>query len=125
VAKITDFGLPDLMLEQKSQSGDVEGRLAYLDPRCIRDKDTKRDKKTDIFSIGVVLWEISSRRKPCDGLRNNNDVITYRLNGKRDASVSGTPEGYISLYSECWDDDAEKRPSCEQIFDQLTAIAQK
>src|SRR6185312_3885186 len=102
-----------------------KGSLAFLDPRCIYDRDTERDEKSDIFSLGVVLWEISSRRKPCGGLLYDNDIITYRLDGKRDASVSVTPEEYITLYSECWDDDAERRPSCEQIFDQLTIIAQK
>src|SRR6185295_11077050 len=106
MAKITDFGLSDLNSQQKCYSNG-KGSLAYLDPRCIRNSDIKRDRKSDIFSLGVVLWEISCRRKPCNGLLYDNDIITYRRNGKRDASVSETLEEYITLYSECWDDDAE------------------
>ena len=120
VAKLTDFGLTDSAIQRRNS----KRRLAYLDSRCIYNKDTKQDQKSDIFSFGVVLWEISSRRRPCDGLQYDNDIVTYRLNGERDAPASGTPEGYIALYSECWDNDAEKRPSCKQILERLSMILQ-
>ena len=123
VAKITDFGLSDLILQQKSHSN-VKGTLAYLDPRCLFDPSTKRDEKSDIFSFGVVLWEISGGKRPCDGLQYLNDIVNYRLNGSRDTPVSGTPSAYITIYSECWDDAPEKRPSCGQISDRLSIIAQ-
>src|SRR6185437_12784750 len=123
MAKITDFGLSNLILQQKSRS-DIQGTLPYLDPRCLYDTSTKRDEKSDIFSFGVVLWEISGGKRPCDGLQYHNDIINYRLHGSRDAPVSETPEAYITIYSECWDDAPEKRPSCEQIFDRLSIIGQ-
>ena len=123
MAKITDFGLSDQILQQKSRS-DIQGTLPYIDPRCLKGVSTKRDKKSDIFSFGVVLWEISGGKKPCNGLQNYNDIVTYRLNGSRDAPVSGTPEEYIILYAACWDDLPEKRPSCEQISDRLGMISQ-
>src|SRR6185312_1161634 len=123
MAKITDFGLSDLILQQKSHSN-VKGTLPYLDPRCLYDMSTKRDEKSDIFSFGVVLWEISGGRKPCNGLQHYNDIVAYRLNGSRDTPVSGTPEEYITLYSECCDDAPEKRPSCKQISERLSEIRQ-
>jgi len=123
VAKITDFGLSDLILQQKSRS-DGKGTLPYIDPRCLNNPSIRRDEKSDIFSFGVVLWEISGGKRPCDGLQDYTDIINYRLNGSRDTPVSGTPEAYIMLYSECWDDDAEKRPSCVQISDRLSIIGQ-
>ena len=123
MAKITDFGLSDLILQQKTNSN-IKGTLSYLDPRCLFGRSTKRDEKSDIFSFGVVLWEISGGKRPCDGLQDYTDIINYRLNGSRDAPVSGTPKAYIMLYSECWDDDAEKRPSCVQISDRLSIIGQ-
>ena len=122
MAKITDFGLSDLILQQKSVSN-VQGTLPYLDPRCLYELSTKRDKKSDIFSFGVILWEISGGKKPRDGLQHYNDILTYRLKGSRDAPVSGTPKGYIKLYSHCWDDNPERRPNSGQTFDQLSVIA--
>src|SRR5438128_1747785 len=113
MAKITDFGLSDQILDQKSRSNNG-GTYAYLDPRCFYDDFIKRDKKSDIFSFGVVLWEISSKKPPCNGLKDNNAIQIFRLNSKRDAPVLGTPKDYIELYSKCWNDDPEKRPSCEQ-----------
>src|SRR5207247_9942600 len=117
-----DYGLSDLVLQQKSKSN-IKGTLPYLDPRCLKGTITKLDEKSDISSFGVVLWEISGGKRPCDGLQYDNDIINYRLNGSRDAPVSATPEAYITLYSECWDDAPEKRPSCEQIFDRLSIFS--
>src|SRR6185436_16533930 len=113
--------LSDLILQQKSHSN-IKGTLPYLDPRCLFDPSTKHDEKSDIFSFGVVLWEISGGKKPCDGLQYHNDIVNYRLNGYRDTPVSGTPSAYITIYSECWDDAPETRPSCGQISDRLSII---
>ena len=123
VAKITDFGLSDLILQQKSHSN-IKGTLPYVDPRCLSDSSIKRDEKSDIFSFGMVLWEISGGKRPCDGLQDYADIYNYRLNGSRDTPVSGTPEAYITIYSKCWDDDAKERPSCVQISDRLNVIGQ-
>ena len=123
MAKITDFGLSDLILQQKSHSN-IKGTLPYLDPRCLYDTSTRQDKKSDIFSFGVVLWEISGGKRLCDGLQNYDDIVSYRITGNRDFPVSGTPEAYIMLYSACWDDMTEERPSYEQIFDRLGMIPQ-
>ena len=116
--------MSDLILQQKSRS-DVQGTLPYIDPRYLSDTSTRRDKESDIFSFGVVLWEISGGKRPCGGLQNYNDIVLYRINSSRDAPVSGTPEEYITLYSACWDDMPEKRPSCEQISNSLSMISQK
>ena len=94
VARITDFGLSDLILQQKSHS-DVKGTLPYVDPRCLSDPSIKRDEKSDIFSFGVVLWEISGGKKPCNGLQDYNGIVVYRLKGSRDTPVSGCREKTI------------------------------
>src|SRR5438128_4070890 len=96
-----------------------EGTDAYKDPLSLTTTKYKRGKKSDIFSIGVLLWEISSGKLPCEGRTRNHEVIIYRQNGFRDPPFPGTPTEYIKLYSECWSQDADERPSCGEIYKQL------
>ncbi|CAG8580605.1 4171_t:CDS:2 [Paraglomus occultum] len=49
----------------------------------------------------------------------------YRLEGARDPPFPGTPEDYINLYSECWDEDPDKRPSCANVYERLKNCPQE
>jgi len=109
------------MLLRKTCSGHRE-TYAYLDPKCFNDNDSKRDEKSDIFSLGIVLWEISSREYPCGEFKDIFDIQSYRLNGGRHDVVPGTPEEYKNLYTECWDDNSERRPTGEQCYHRLKNI---
>jgi serine/threonine protein kinase len=123
-AKITDFGLSDKILELKAHTSGKE-TYPYFDPRCFYDNPIKQDRKSDIFSVGVVLWEISSSKHPCEEFKSDNDIRIHRLRGGREPPFPGTPKEYIELYSQCWDDNPEKRPSCEEINNRLTMARQQ
>src|SRR6185369_5307964 len=104
-AKITDFGISEnVLLQETSSDYYYQGTRyrAYLDPRCfnIDGNDSMRDEKSDIFSLGVILWEISSRKYPCSELDSISDIQLYRLSGGRHNVVPGTPEKYENLYTE-------------------------
>ena len=96
-----------------------EGALAYKDPISFKNTSYQLGKKSDIFSLGVILWEVSSGKVPCGGCTEADDIIARRLKGFRDFSSSGTPEEYINIYSECWHDDPDNRPICEKVYERL------
>ena len=79
-----------------------EGSPAYKDPLSLKNVSYHRGKKSDIFSLGVILWEISSGKVPCGGRTEAFDIVTYRLNDYRDPPLLGTPIEYASLYVDCW-----------------------
>src|SRR6185312_4177809 len=96
-----------------------DGAPAYKDPVSLRDDSYQRGKRSDIFSLGVILWEISSGKIPCGGLTEPLQIFMYRLTGSRDSPFPGTSEEYISLYSTCWDEDPNKRPLCAEVYERL------
>jgi len=58
------------------------------------------NKKSDVYSVGVLLWQISSGRKPfCSKDVNYGICLTLAiLNGKREEVIEGTPVEYSNLY---------------------------
>ncbi|CAG8487806.1 4041_t:CDS:2 [Paraglomus occultum] len=76
IAKISDFGLSGRIMS--SSIGD--GAAAYRDPLSFRVPLYKRGKKSDVFSLGVLLWEISSGQIPLKVLIKDHYVKAYTNN---------------------------------------------
>ncbi|KAF0502926.1 kinase-like protein [Gigaspora margarita] len=72
------------------------------------------NKKSDIYSIGVILWEISSEKLPF----KDEDMVTlpFRIkNGLREKSIADTNRKYITIYEQCWQGMQDKRPSIQEV----------
>ncbi|CAG8498620.1 7047_t:CDS:2 [Diversispora eburnea] len=117
---ITDLGLSK-RLDANSNSF-AGGTCAYSDPEYLRNLKTyKRNKASDIYSLGVLLWELSSGKPPFNALMDF-DIYFKILSGKRETSIKGTPDDYIKIYSNAWEDNPEKRPTIENIRDSLENV---
>jgi WD40 repeat protein/serine/threonine protein kinase len=69
-AKITDFGIArefDGARLKLTQTGQIAGTLEYMSPEHIRHPD-KVDGRSDIYSLGIVLYEMLTGEKPFRGL---------------------------------------------------------
>jgi serine/threonine protein kinase/tetratricopeptide (TPR) repeat protein len=66
--KISDFGLAKLIDEASlSMAGDMAGTYFYMSPEQVASKRAGLDSRTDIFSLGVVLYEMLTFVRPFDG----------------------------------------------------------
>ncbi|KAF0552577.1 kinase-like protein [Gigaspora margarita] len=97
----------------------IFGTPAYIEPQCLKDSGYVRNKKSDIFSLGFVLWEISSCRKPFQSFKSACEIQMLIFEGKRETPVNGTPQRYVELYTLCWDDSPEKRPDIKKVLEIL------
>ncbi|RIB25813.1 kinase-like domain-containing protein [Gigaspora rosea] len=113
---ISDFGLSKLMASDSNSTSLIDGLPAFMDPQCFKNPTYKRTYKTDIYSYGVVLWEISSGHKPFPSLKRTQISIKI-YNGEREKPVEGTPSDYVDLYKRCWNDEPDNRPKIEEILD--------
>ncbi|RIB06692.1 kinase-like domain-containing protein [Gigaspora rosea] len=124
-AKISDFGLSRNLLSMAANShNDVVGKIPFIDSRKLEvGENYLYGKKSDTYSMGVLMWEISSNgRPPFSDDKNPVSLMKKIIKKSREAPVPGTPYQYIDLYSKCWDHEPDKRPSMKQILDQLNSL---
>jgi serine/threonine protein kinase len=86
------------------------GVVPYVDPkifnrrRSINDQTTQiysLNEKSDIYSVGVLLWEISSGKPPfyVEGEQYDVGLALEILQGLRETVFPGTPENYVEIYT--------------------------
>ncbi|RIA96665.1 kinase-like domain-containing protein [Glomus cerebriforme] len=95
----------------------IYGNLPYIAPEVITGKQPT--KESDIYSIAILMWEISSGQPPFDICEHDYYLAMNIINGIRPKIVSGTPLKYENLMKQCWDADSSKRPDLSTIIDEI------
>jgi len=81
-ARLLDFGLASIASESKlTKTGSTLGTVGYMSPEQV--KGERLDHRSDIFSLGIVLYELLTGHQP---FRKDNDGATTH------AILNGTPE---------------------------------
>ncbi|GBC10313.1 hypothetical protein RclHR1_09510004 [Rhizophagus clarus] len=123
---IADFGASKQLLETTSNSScstaDGIGMIEYMEPQRFKIIDYKKNKKSDIYSLGILLWEISSGRPPYLGYPRYALGAYISYNNIREKPIKDTPLEYQQLYQKCWNDDPNLRPDIEDVCDILIKL---
>ncbi|RXN16270.1 mitogen-activated kinase kinase kinase 7 isoform X1 [Labeo rohita] len=73
-------------------------------------------EKCDVFSWGIILWEVITRRKPFDEIGGPAFRIMWAVHrGTRPPLIKNLPKPIESLMTRCWSKDPSQRPSMEEI----------
>ncbi|POG60725.1 kinase-like domain-containing protein [Rhizophagus irregularis DAOM 181602=DAOM 197198] len=89
-------------------STSIYGNLPYIAPEIIVGRECTF--ASDIYSIAILMWEISSGQPPFINYEHDYDLAMNIINGIRPKIVPGTPLEYKNLMVQCWDADPLKRP---------------
>jgi len=98
---LADFGLSKKIAGQSNDISKIHGMIPYVDPKGLnkQGQNYKLNKNSDVYSIGVLMWQISSGKQPF--CTENDDCVELTLNiikGKREIIIDGTPTEYSNLY---------------------------
>ncbi|CAI2181986.1 15371_t:CDS:2 [Funneliformis geosporum] len=119
---IADLGLSKKITEVTTTSK-FEGMAEYIDPQCYIIDKYIRDKKSDIYSLGVLLWEITSGRPPFSNFDNRFTLIYQLINSQiRESPEENTPLKYQQLYQKCWNQNPAIRPDINEVYARLKQL---
>ncbi|CAB4426590.1 unnamed protein product [Rhizophagus irregularis] len=119
IIKLADFGLSHRIAEVSSNNNDIFGTLPCIDPQAFVVDNYKASKKSDVYSVGVLLWEISSGQKPFKSYGMPYPRLILEI---LNTPISGTPIDYINIYTECWQNNPDNRPDIQQVVSDLKLI---
>ena len=124
VLKILDFGLAKMSGLDFTRSGVTLGTIAYMSPEQASGKTVNH--QTDIWSLGVVLYEMFTGERPFSG-EYDQAVIYGILNSIPPASESlnpDLPDSLSTLISSCLEKEVQNRvDDAGKVFDELQQIS--
>ncbi|KAH8315999.1 hypothetical protein KR074_004636, partial [Drosophila pseudoananassae] len=115
VLKICDFGMATDLATYLSR---MRGSPAYMAPEVYQEK--QYTETCDVFSFGIVLWEIMARKLPYSHLPNPScfavlDAVKAGIRPPIEAVRADCWEGIKHLIQRCWHPDPVMRPSMKKV----------
>jgi mitogen-activated protein kinase kinase kinase 13 len=112
IVKISDFGT-SREWNEKSTKMSFAGTVAWMAPEVIRNEPCS--EKVDIWSYGVVLWELLTNEIPYKDVDSSAIIWGVGSNSLHLPVPSTCPEGFKLLMTQCWRAKPRNRPSFRQI----------
>jgi hypothetical protein len=122
--KITDFGLSQATAQGCSLRDGKEGARGtplWMAPEVLEGKEFSTS--ADVYSFGIVLWEIYTRKEPFNQFRNYQKFKEAVVRqGTRPRLPQECPPSLAQLIERCWAADPLLRPNFVSILDELEGV---
>ncbi|CAH1274657.1 RIPK4 [Branchiostoma lanceolatum] len=133
-AKITDFGLSEykyMASGGKDEKGGIFGTMTHIPPEHFAQPHLKAGEEFDVYSFGILIWEILTGRQPFEGINNSALIRLGVMKGQRPTTKLIPKEGpnelpfFLSLMEECWHPNAAKRPTFRSLGKRIGTVIQR
>ncbi|KAK7243820.1 hypothetical protein RIF29_38632 [Crotalaria pallida] len=122
ICKVGDFGLSKIK-RNTLVSGGVRGTLPWMAPELLNGSSNKVSEKVDVFSFGIVLWEILTGEEPYANMHYGAIIGGIVNNTLRPTIPSYCDEEWRTLMEECWAPNPAARPSFTEIASRLRVMS--
>ena len=121
--KIMDFGIAKISASHFTRTGMIMGTPHYMAPEQVRGE--KVDRRADIFSLGVVLYELLTYRKPFSG--DNPTTVLFKIIHSEAEPLTDTqftpPEGLEEVIRHALAKNPDERyQTCEELTEDLMQV---
>ncbi|KAK6263048.1 hypothetical protein QUC31_008864 [Theobroma cacao] len=121
--KVADFGLSRWKNATFLTTKSGRGTPQWMAPEVLRNEPS--NEKSDVFSFGVLLWELVTVSIPWNNLNSLQVVGVVGFMDRRLELPEGLDPQVASIIRDCWRSDPENRPSFEDIINRMTGIFPK
>lgn len=123
VVKVADFGLSRDIYERDYYSSDNQKTklpVKWMAPESL--EKSVYDYRTDVWSYGVLLWELMTRGVVPYPDVDNFDIYRYLKEGRRMLRPRYCPVLLYRIMLSCWDEDPAKRPTFDMLVVQVSDV---
>jgi tRNA A-37 threonylcarbamoyl transferase component Bud32 len=117
VCRLVDFGSA-ATLRDATLTGAV-GTPAWMSPECLNSE--RYGAASDVYSLGIVLWELFSGEVPFAELPGPMQVMLRVVNGQRPIIDPAWPPFLCDMLPNMWEKNPEQRPSLLAVIGVLEA----
>lgn len=123
VVKIADFGVARVAVSTEGIMTAETGTYRWMAPEVIEHKPY--GLKADVFSFGIVLWELLTGKIPYAGMTPLQAAVGVVQKGLRPPIPQGTPSGLAEIMEACWEANPDARPSFSQLYQMLAEVREQ
>lgn len=124
ICKVGDLGLSKVKC-QTLISGGVRGTLPWMAPELLNGSSSLVSEKVDVFSFGIVMWEILTGEEPYADLHYGAIIGGIVSNTLRPPVPESCDLEWKSLMERCWSAETSERPGFTEIANELRSMAAK
>ncbi|XXG51984.1 hypothetical protein AAC387_Pa03g0419 [Persea americana] len=122
ICKVGDLGLSKVKC-QTLISGGVRGTLPWMAPELLNGSSSLVSEKVDVFSFGIVMWELLTGEEPYADLHYGAIIGGIVSNTLRPPIPENCDPEWRSLMEKCWSSEPSERPSFTEIANALRLMA--
>lgn len=122
ICKVGDFGLSKIK-RNTMVSGGVRGTLPWMAPELLNGGSNKVSEKVDVFSFGIVMWEILTGEEPYANMHYGAIIGGIVNNTLRPHVPSSCDPEWRRLMEHCWAPDPAQRPAFTEIAGRLRSMS--
>ncbi|KAL3614891.1 hypothetical protein CASFOL_040552 [Castilleja foliolosa] len=122
ICKVGDFGLSKIK-RNTLVSGGVRGTLPWMAPELLNGTSNKVSEKVDVFSFGIVLWEILTGEEPYANMHYGAIIGGIVNNTLRPTIPNYCDAEWRGLMEQCWAPNPTLRPSFTEIARRLRVMS--